>query len=983
MKSKYASLISQNNSNNQKLNHLNVSTYNNYTLNQFTSTPKKIGEKTKQAIKSIKAKFKKTYYNDNTVYNSRIINDIIFNEKSTTVATFKDFLIFDDNSEFLKRFYKKTELRERLLKIYSYYNEYSKIFPNYIILSEAKYIYKNIQRKQRMIDNQQIIEMKAKKKTNKKKNINDEEELSGDVFNTQIVDSIMNLSCSRFILNETQEFLIQEFKSLGNNGFAVGNKRKVSVDSINNLIEVIEGKRTIEPGSFNKNNLNSNTKSSSVSKVFDRKMFKDKTGHIKLVNNKFNSAFNTINSNSNSNNNIKNNNTLLGSTNTTALNQINHSKHTSEVISSSNNFNDPAFQSVYSNSKEIKEANNKGSSITNGFNRKSSVEQGNMSKRGFNLNKISSPNNNEKVEKGNLRLSMNKLNYEHYGISGLSSNSHNNNNNINNNGLTVSQFNNKIPNFNVNNPHSILNLNNLPNNQDVKRMPLSKRDSTNTIEANNNYNSNPNSNINSASNTMYSKSKVLNSNTVRSLKQNKNMFNKPGVMPPIIQTSNNNKTKEGFFIQTPYNRNNRDSKDKGNFNSNNTKSSTLSNNFNSNTNNNYTHHNNQTPLSGSNTANNANFNTINYNSNYYNSINNNTPLSNNNITNNTTSTYNNSNTQNAHNNNDTNIVGSNNNTGIVNSQPIQNNIIYIINQNSNNNVNVYNIHHQIRKSESQIYVENNNNKEDKLKNSNIKKDSIPSSSIGKVKKLIINDTKLKDASNNSTNLVNTQKQTHYKNQSLQNANSLVNSTNNKLGNFTPNNTVKLKINAEKVIKNLKEKTSILEANVHFKNKLKTIDYSELEAHNKKPLLDNSNNNENNSNEAATNKLLHSVNKLTIQANTTAKDNKVKARIINVERTNNNNNRNIHFKDNSQDYLFRNSSMKFKTINPESTTNNNRNKNILDSTKHIKHGSIKDIKTSTHSKLASMGNIATNVNDLHFNPVTHQKTNSMSVRNKKK
>jgi len=38
-----------------------------------------------------------------------IINDIIYNEQTHIVSAFKDYLIFDDISEFLKRFYTKSE----------------------------------------------------------------------------------------------------------------------------------------------------------------------------------------------------------------------------------------------------------------------------------------------------------------------------------------------------------------------------------------------------------------------------------------------------------------------------------------------------------------------------------------------------------------------------------------------------------------------------------------------------------------------------------------------------------------------------------------------------------------------------------------------------------------------------------------------------------------------------------------------------------
>lgn len=38
-------------------------------------------------------------------YNLKVTNDIIYNEASHTVACFKDYLIYDDLSEFLKRSY--------------------------------------------------------------------------------------------------------------------------------------------------------------------------------------------------------------------------------------------------------------------------------------------------------------------------------------------------------------------------------------------------------------------------------------------------------------------------------------------------------------------------------------------------------------------------------------------------------------------------------------------------------------------------------------------------------------------------------------------------------------------------------------------------------------------------------------------------------------------------------------------------------------
>ena len=62
------------------------------------------------------------------------------------------------------------------------------IFPNYVALPESKYIYKNIQRKQRVIDNQQDLEDKKEKI---KKGLIKEKLYNERFFNGQALDSIL------------------------------------------------------------------------------------------------------------------------------------------------------------------------------------------------------------------------------------------------------------------------------------------------------------------------------------------------------------------------------------------------------------------------------------------------------------------------------------------------------------------------------------------------------------------------------------------------------------------------------------------------------------------------------------------------------------------------------------------------------------------------------------------------------------------------
>jgi len=96
----------------------------------------------------IKNNLEQKYLTSKEYYNTKIVNDIIYNEQSNIVSVFKDYLIFDDVSEFLKRFYKKSEQISRLPKVITFYETYSKVFPNYVNLPESKYMFKNIERKQ-------------------------------------------------------------------------------------------------------------------------------------------------------------------------------------------------------------------------------------------------------------------------------------------------------------------------------------------------------------------------------------------------------------------------------------------------------------------------------------------------------------------------------------------------------------------------------------------------------------------------------------------------------------------------------------------------------------------------------------------------------------------------------------------------------------------------------------------------------------------
>ena len=117
--------------------------------------------------KTIYSLFHKKYRIDKNIYNINRINCLLFDDNKHIVAIFKEYLISDDQYEFFKRFYKCQESKKKLLKYIEYYKKYSFVFPNYTSLPESKYLYENINKKQRIID-QQENEIKLKQKKNGK-----------------------------------------------------------------------------------------------------------------------------------------------------------------------------------------------------------------------------------------------------------------------------------------------------------------------------------------------------------------------------------------------------------------------------------------------------------------------------------------------------------------------------------------------------------------------------------------------------------------------------------------------------------------------------------------------------------------------------------------------------------------------------------------------------------------------------------------------
>ncbi len=173
-----------------------------------------------------------------------------------------------DINEFLQKSYNIKECKKYLPKIYDYYNSCSVIFPNYVKLHESKYIYKNIRKKQKVIDNQQEQEEKQEKIKKGEIKYNEKE----DFLTTRTFYSILDQSNTSNIklffgindkvdINETPNNIVEKLKKAEKDAIKkkiqlIKNNSKLNIKEINNL------------NNINNSNININKRNNS--KIFNK-----------------------------------------------------------------------------------------------------------------------------------------------------------------------------------------------------------------------------------------------------------------------------------------------------------------------------------------------------------------------------------------------------------------------------------------------------------------------------------------------------------------------------------------------------------------------------------------------------------------------------------------------------------------------------------------------------------------------------------------
>ena len=256
-------------------------------------------------------------YNSNIeLYNKYQVQLFMENANTHLISTFKDYLFYDDFTEFFSKFYPKRESAELLGPLFAYYEKSSYIFPNYTVLNEGKYVYKNIIKKQLLIDYLEDIEIK-KKKNNLNRNKKDMIKSNNNekIFDTQLYNNIISNNGNNSNINLLFGLDVKARTRLNTKNNSKNNSKKYiendSIMTLRKLIKVINDSYTRSVGTntvdvcMDKKTLKNIKKRKKISP----KEVSNSTNYISNISNiNINSMFRIDKKLHISNNNINNNN---------------------------------------------------------------------------------------------------------------------------------------------------------------------------------------------------------------------------------------------------------------------------------------------------------------------------------------------------------------------------------------------------------------------------------------------------------------------------------------------------------------------------------------------------------------------------------------------------------------------------------------------------------------------------------------------------
>ena len=165
-------------------------------------------------------------------YNVQKINEIIFDKRKRLVSVFKDYLLWNETSDFLKEYYHISESISLIPNMCEYYENFTLLFPEYGPLEDViKFMRKNMKKKKALLEKYEDNNNKRESNTQyegdnislKVMKSNNDKETKNDPFHKIISEKDMELDLSKtyshsktclnneyFQVNENEKKLINE-----------------------------------------------------------------------------------------------------------------------------------------------------------------------------------------------------------------------------------------------------------------------------------------------------------------------------------------------------------------------------------------------------------------------------------------------------------------------------------------------------------------------------------------------------------------------------------------------------------------------------------------------------------------------------------------------------------------------------------------------------------------------------------------------------
>jgi len=229
-------------------------------------------------------------------YNVQKINEIIFDKRKRLVSVFKDYLLWNETSDFLKEYHHISDSITLIPNMSEYYENYTLLFPEYGPLEDViKFMKKNMKKKKVLLEKyednnnerESMIQFEGDNTSLKAMKNNNDKETKNEPFHKIISEKDMELDLSKtyshsktclnneyFQVNEKEKKLINE-----------KNLSSIITDFLNFDEKVAENYKYLNNKNSTILNDNEENKVASYFKLFDSDLKKENS-HIKKVNKK-------------------------------------------------------------------------------------------------------------------------------------------------------------------------------------------------------------------------------------------------------------------------------------------------------------------------------------------------------------------------------------------------------------------------------------------------------------------------------------------------------------------------------------------------------------------------------------------------------------------------------------------------------------------------------------------------------------------------